>query len=303
MGGIIVDKAKPRIRLKGLSIGIVLIYFVLTLLVVICLYPFLHMLALSFSSNRAIISNMVGILPVEFTTNSYQVVFGDSSMIYSLFYTLFLTALYTLMAMLMTIFTAYAMAKMDLKGRTLFLAMFLFTMYFSGGMIPGYLLIKDLKLINSMWALVLPGLVSTYNMIIMKTFFQNIPESIKESAKLDGCSDIRLLFAIVLPLSTASLATISLFYAVGKWNAFQDALFYISDSKLYPLQLKLYQIVFNSMTVEITAQEGTVDLFANISSESIKAACIMFATLPIICVYPWLQRYFIHGVMIGAIKE
>ena len=291
------------LSLKKLTVGTAFIYAIVTFVVIICLFPFLHIFAMSFSSNRAIVSNLVGIFPVEFSTNAYQVVFMDNTMVRSLVYTIILTVIYTGISIMMTIFAAYPLTKKDLKGRNIFLGFFIITMYFSGGMIPDYLLIKDIGLLNSMWALILPGVISTYNMIIMKTFFSNIPDSIKESARLDGCSEIRLLFTIIMPLSTASIATISLFYAVGKWNAFQDALFYISDTNLYPLQLKLYQIVFNSMSVEISAQEGVLDLFSNITAESLKAACIMFATLPIILVYPWLQKYFIHGVMIGAVKE
>ena len=291
------------LSLKKLTVGTAFIYAIVTFVVIICLFPFLHIFAMSFSSNRAIVSNLVGIFPVEFSTNAYQVVFMDNTMVRSLVYTIILTVIYTGISIMMTIFAAYPLTKKDLKGRNIFLGFFIITMYFSGGMIPDYLLIKDIGLLNSMWALILPGVISTYNMIIMKTFFSNIPDSIKESARLDGCSEIRLLFTIIMPLSTASIATISLFYAVGKWNAFQDALFYISNTNLYPLQLKLYQIVFNSMSVEISAQEGVLDLFSNITAESLKAACIMFATLPIILVYPWLQKYFIHGVMIGAVKE
>lgn len=289
--------------LKKVSAGTVFIYALVTVIVLVCLFPFLHIFAMSFSSNHAIMSNLVGIWPVEFSLNAYQVVFRDNTMIHSLLYTILMTVTYTAISVLLTIFTAYPLSKKELKGRNVLLAFFIFTMYFSGGMIPDYLLVRNLGLINSVWALILPGAISTYNMIIMKTFFGSIPDSIKESARLDGCSEIRLLFTIVLPLSTASIATISLFYAVGKWNAFQDALFYISDQALYPLQLKLYNIVFNSMSVEITAQEGMTDVFSNITAESLKAACIMFATLPIILVYPWLQKYFIHGVMIGAVKE
>ena len=299
-----VKEVEPRAEgLRKLSVGSVFIYTWVSFLVIICLFPFLHVFATSFSSNRAIMSNQVSIIPVEFTANSYQVVFGDQSMIRSLFFTMFITVIYTVLAIMMTVFIAYPMTKKDLKGRNFFLALYLFTMYFSGGMIPDYLLIKNLGIMNSMWALIFPAVVSTYNMIIMKSFFQNIPESLLESARLDGCSEIGLLFKIVIPLSKASLATISLFYAVAKWNAFQDALFYITNTNLYPLQLKLYNIVFNNMSVQISADEGMTEMFSNISTESLKAACIMFATIPIIMVYPWLQKYFIHGVMIGAVKE
>ena len=289
-------------RLKGPTLSTFVIYTIIGLLLVICLFPFLNIFAISLSSNRAIISNMVSVLPVQFTTVSYQVVFRDNSMMRSLIFTIALTFTYTLLAMTMTIFMAYPMTFKELKGRNIFLVFFLLTMYFSGGMIPDYLLIRDLGLINKVWALILPGLISTYNMIIMRTFFNTIPDSLKESARLDGCSNIRILFSIIIPLSTAAIATLSLFYAVGKWNSFQDALFYISNPNLYPLQLRLYNVVFNNMAIEITTAEGMTDLMNNVNNESLKAACIIFSTVPILVVYPWLQKYFIKGVMIGALK-
>jgi putative aldouronate transport system permease protein len=160
---------------------------------------------------------------------------------------------------------------------------------------------KDIHLINTMWVLILPQMISAFNLIIMKTFFGSIPESLVESARLDGCSDIGILIRIILPLSMPVIATLSLFYAVSKWNNFQDALFYITDSSLYPLQLKLYTIVQNLLAVDIAVQEGS-GTTTNTLPESLKAASIMFATIPIVLIYPWLQKYFIKGVMVGAIK-
>jgi len=265
------------------------------------LLPFLHEIAISFSSSHAVLSGKVLLWPREFTLNAYQVVVGDRTMVGSLLYTIVLTVVYTVLSMAITICAAYPLSKTRLKGRKFFLLIILFTMYFSGGTIPNYLLVKELGLLNTMWALILPPLLSTYNMIILKTFFSTISQSLEESARLDGCSDFGILLRITLPLSKSVLATLSLFYAVAKWNSFQDALFYVTNPKLYPLQLKLYQIVFNAMSVEIRTQEGA-DLFNNITPESLKAACVMFATMPIILVYPWLQKYFIKGVMIGAVK-
>lgn len=174
------------------------------------------------------------------------------------------------------------------------------TMFFSGGIIPEYLLIRDLHLLNSVWALILPGLVSPFNLIILISFFRGIPESLEESAEIDGSSHIHTLFKIILPLSMPVLATLALFYAVGRWNGFQDSLMYINDPKLYPLQLKLFQMVQNNMVSELTQMEG-----ANrtpLTPESLKAATVVFATVPILLVYPWLQKYFVSGAMLGAVK-
>lgn len=173
-------------------------------------------------------------------------------------------------------------------------------MFFSGGLIPEYLLVKSLKLTNTLWALVLPGMINAFYLIILKSFFASIPEELEESARIDGSSHFGTLVRIVLPLSMPVLATLSLFYAVGRWNGFMDALFYITNQDLYPIQLKLYQLVISNQMSDATATEG-MNAMAPIP-ESLKAASIMFATIPILLVYPWLQRYFISGIMIGAVK-
>jgi putative aldouronate transport system permease protein len=175
-----------------------------------------------------------------------------------------------------------------------------FTMFFSGGLIPEYLLVKQLGLLDNLLSLILPGMISAFNLIILRTFFSTIPASLEESAYLDGSSHISTLIRIVLPLSMPVLATLSLFYAVTRWNGFMDALFYITNSELYPIQLKLYQVVMNSMVTDLTAQEGAAQM--DVVPESIKAASIMFATAPILIIYPWLQRYFVSGIMVGAVK-
>lgn len=270
------------------------------LLVLICLMPILHLASVSLSANNAILTRSVGIWPNGFNLSSYTAVTGDPTMIRSLGFTIVLTLGYATISMLMTILTAYPLSKKKLKGRNIFLVIIVLTMYFSGGMIPDYLLVKNLGMLNKVSALILPGLVSAYNMIILKTFFTNLPESLEESATIDGASHLTILFKIVLPLSTPVLATLTLFYAVSRWNGFQDALIYITKPQLYPLQLKLYQIVYNNMALDISQIEGSMG--PTLLPESLKAASVMFATIPILLVYPWLQRYFISGIMIGAIK-
>jgi len=276
------------------------LYIIVFILLVVCLAPMLHVASISLSSNAAILSRKVYIWPVELNLDSYRVVFSDITMIRSLLFTVVLTVTYTVMSMVMTILAAYPLSKKNLKGRSFFLLLIIITMYFSGGMIPDYILIKNLKLLNSFWALVLPGLISAFNMIVMKTFFSSLPESLEESALIDGASFLTILVRIVLPLSLPVLATLSLFYAVGRWNYFMDSLLYITDSKLYPIQLKLYQIVYNNMQLEISAIEGSIA--SNLLPESLKAASVMFSTIPILLVYPWLQKHFVTGIMIGSIK-
>lgn len=277
------------------------VVIVITFLIVLaCVIPFFYVIAISFSSNNAIISQTVGLLPVGFNLETYRTVFSDHAMIYSLIYTIGLTALSTVVCMVLTICAAFPLTRKRLKGRSFFLLVIIITMYFGGGIIPEYILVKNLNLLNNMWSLILPGAISVYNLIILKTFFSSLPESLEESATLDGCTEIGILLRIVLPLSIPVIATLSLFYAVGRWNGFMDALFYISEPKLFPIQLKLYQIVSNSMQLDIQQSEG--GMRSDITPEGLKAASVMFATVPILIVYPWLQKYFVKGVMIGAVK-
>lgn len=265
-----------------------------------CLVPFLYMIALSLSSNNAIISQKVALWPVEFTFDTYKTILSDVSMIYTLGYTIVLTIVYTIFCMFLTICAAYPLTKKRLKGRSFVLTVLVITMYFSGGLIPSYILVKNLDLMNTMWSLILPGAMSVFNLIILKTFFASLPESLEESASIDGCNELGILLRIVLPLSMPSIATLSLFYAVDRWNGFQDALFYITDKNLYPMQLKLYQIITANQQLDSQQGEGSVGAF--IVPESLKAASVMFATVPILIVYPKLQKYFVEGVMTGAIK-
>lgn len=276
------------------------ILVITTISALLCLLPLVNVLATSMSSTSAILASKVYFLPVGTTFESYKALFKDNSMIWSLVFTVLLTVGYTVLGMFLTICAAYPLTKKGLKGRNIILLMIIFTMYFSGGLIPEYILAKNLNIIDTVWSLVLPGAISAYNLIVLKSFFTSLPESLEESAILDGCNDIGVLFRIVLPLSKPVLATLSLFYAVGKWNSFMDALFYITDTKLYPLQLKLYQIIVNSQGIDASIGEGNMS--QNVLPESLEAACVIFATVPIILVYPWLQKYFVTGIMVGSVK-
>ncbi|WP_419872941.1 carbohydrate ABC transporter permease [Candidatus Pristimantibacillus sp. PTI5] len=275
-------------------------FIVLSVCTLICLAPFLHILAISLSSVRPIISGQVSLFPVDLNFEAYFKVFSDPSMIRSLGFTVLLTGIFTVMCMVMTIAMGYPLSKKKLKGRKGFMFIVVITMFFSGGIIPEYILIRNLNMMDSIWALVLPGLINPFYLIILISFFNNIPESLEESAEIDGSSHFRTLLSIMLPLSLPVITTLSLFYAVGRWNGFTDTLMYINSPELYPLQLKLYQLIQNNMISELIQMEG--GQMATVVPESLKAASVIFATVPILIVYPWLQRYFVSGVMLGAVK-
>lgn len=291
--------------MKKMTLGDKILEGVFSLIILFCVLmtviPFLNVIATSLSSPEDITLGNVWLLPKGFSIEAYRAVFTDNSMMWALVYTIFLTFTYTVLAMLMTILVAYPLTKRRLWGNKVFTFIVIFTMYFSGGIIPEYILYKTLKLSNTIWVLIIPTLISTYNMIILKSFLLGLPDSIEESARLDGASDFCILFKIVLPLSKPVLATLCLFYAVQRWNSFQDALFYITNTKLYPLQLKLNMLINITQSSELTQFEGAN--LTKLVAENIKSASIMFATVPIVLVYPWLQRYFVTGVTLGAVKE
>ena len=291
-------ESKPKVwTLPQIILMFVILVFSLT-----CLLPFVNVAAVSMSSKSAILRGDVSFWPVEFEMTAYQAIFADSSMLQSLLFTVEITVCYTAFSMILTVLMAYPLTKKRLKGRKFFNFLALFTMYFSGGTIPIYLNIKELGLLDTPWSLILPGMLSTYNMIILKSFFTALPNELEEAAIIDGATDFQVLLRIYLPLSMASLATLTLFYAVGKWNSFQDALYYISNKAYQPLQLKLYHIIKGSQAVDVAALEGGASTVATSVSESIEPATIIFATLPILVVYPFVQRYFVAGVTIGAVK-
>ncbi|MBW4084615.1 carbohydrate ABC transporter permease [Paenibacillus sp. S150] len=272
----------------------------ITFVVILCLMPFIHIIAVSLSSSRPIMAGLVSFFPRDFSFEAYAQVFSDMSMIRSLGFTIFLTILATALSMAMTIAVAFALSKKDLRGRKWFMLIIVITMFFSGGIIPDYILVRSLNLLDTVWALVLPGLISPFYMIILISFLNSIPKSLEEAAEIDGTTHLGTLFRIILPLSLPALATLSLFYAVGRWNGFQDALMYINNTNLYPLQLKLYQMIQNNQVSDLMQQEGLG--MNKLMPESLKAASVVFTTLPILIVYPFLQRYFISGMMVGAVK-
>ena len=284
-----------RIRIADIVIALVIFILCLT-----CILPFLHVTAKSISSNTAVMAKEVYLWPKGINIEAYKSIFRDGQLTYSMVYTIWVTVLFTAIGMVITICAAYPLSRRRLKGRSFFSLLIMFTMYFSAGLIPEYLLMKQLNLINSMWVLVLPLCFSPYNMLIMKSFFQStIPDSLEEAAFLDGASNLTTLFRIVLPLSKPILATLSLFYAVGRWNAYADARYYITKKALQPLQYLLSNMVLSSGSDAISLSESAA---VTSTPEVLQAATIMFATIPIILVYPFVQKYFVKGVMIGAVK-
>lgn len=288
------------IKSKATKTGDWIIAAICFLLILICLLPLLNVLARSLSSSEALIRNEVVLWPVGLNFEAYETVLGDSKYLWSLAWTAILTVMSTVLSLVMTTLCAYPLIFDGLKGKKFINGLIIITMYFSAGTIPNYLLMKDLNLLNNPLVLLLPGSLSVFNMIIMRSFFYGIPESLREAAEIDGAGYFKILYKVYLPLSLPVLATLALFYAVGRWNGFSDALMYMNDRKYYPIQLLLYNILNNVMSVEVATQEG----FSSPGlSETLKAATVMFATVPILLVYPWLQRYFISGVTLGAVKE
>jgi putative aldouronate transport system permease protein len=279
----------------------VVIYTVIALISLVCLLPFVHVVAKSLSTDAYVIANKVFLWPKGFTMEAYQKIFADASILRSLYVSVFVTVTFTVLGMIVTTCAAYPLSRRNLKGGTVLTFIFMFTLYFGGGIIPEYINISNLGLLDTLWALILPGAFSAYNLLIMRTSLRsNIPDSLEEAARIDGAGHFRILWSIVLPLSKPIIATLSLFYAVGRWNAYQDALFYIKHAtELRPLQLKLYYLVVQA-SESFQLEVSNVNLS---NPEVLKASVVVFATVPILLVYPFIQKYFVQGVMIGAVKE
>ena len=288
-------KGINRVRVSDFVIALVILLLSLT-----CILPFIHVAAKSISSNTAVLSKAVYLWPKDINLDAYASIFKDGQLTYSMGYTVLVTVLFTLIGMIVTICAAYPLSIKGLKGRSFFSFFLMFTMYFSAGLIPEYLLMSSLGLLNTMWVLVLPLAFSPYNMLIMRSFLvSTIPDSLYEAAKLDGANHFQTLFKLVLPLSKPIIATLSLFYAVGRWNAYADAKYYITTKALQPLQYLLSNMVLSSGSDAISLSENAAVVS---TPEVLQAATIMFATLPIIMVYPFVQKYFVKGAMIGAVK-
>jgi len=295
-------KRKNRIKLTiGERIFYIVNYALLTFLAIVALYPFVNTVANSLSSSRAILAGEVVLLPVEFTIAAYKQITIEGRIFQSMRNTVYLTVVGTFLNMVATAMCAYPLSKKYFPGKNLFVTLIAITMFFGGGMIPTFILIRQLGLMDKYAALWFLSLFSTGNMIILRTFFQGIPAELEESAKIDGANDITVLVRIYLPLSKAVLATLTLFYAVGWWNSYMGPLLYISDPDKSVLMLKLKQLLDQSRIAQLHPEEAGM-VKEIIAPESFKAASIIVSTVPILCVYPFLQKYFVKGVMIGSIK-
>lgn len=276
---------------------------VLTIFFILVLYPCIFVLSSSFSSGTAVRAGKVILFPVDFSLEGYKTVFKTSTVWSGFMNSLIYTAVGTIINLTITMICAYCMSRTDLKGRNIFMMFFTFTMFFSGGMIPNYLLIDNLGIINTRWALLLPGAMSVYNMIVARTFIMsNIPVELLEAAQMDGCSDIRYFTSVVLPLSKAILAVQLLFYGVGHWNAYFNALIYLNDRELFPLTLFLREILALG-NIDPTAIDDP-ELVAKIEeyAATLRYSLIVVSMIPVMLVYPFVQKHFVKGVMIGSVK-
>lgn len=289
------NRGVKRVRTSDIAIA-----FIILLLSLTCIVPFLHIAAKSISSNTAVMSKQVYLWPKGVNFDAYHSIFRDGQLTYSMLYSVWMTFLFTAIGMIVTILAAYPLARRELKGRSVFAFILMFTMYFSAGLIPEYLLYKDLGIMNSIWVLALPLAFSPYNMLIMRSFIRStIPDSLYEAANLDGASHFQILMKVVLPLSKPILATLALFYAVGRWNAYADAKYFITTKALQPLQYLLSNMVLNSGQDAVSFSEAAA---VESTPEVLQAAVVMFATVPIMLIYPFVQKYFVQGTMIGAVK-
>lgn len=278
-------------------------YFVLALVLIAVMYPLVYVVSASFSSSYAVLSGKVWLWPVDPSVDGYKAVFKNKNILTGFQNTLFYTAAGTLVNLIMTVLAAYPLSRRDFRGRNGFMLMFAFTMMFSGGLIPTYFVVKNLHMIDTVWAMLIPTALSVWNVIIMRTYFQTtIPHELLEASQLDGCNDFRFLLKIVVPLSGPIIAVIALFYAVGHWNQYFNAMIYLKDPHLYPMQLILRDILVQN--------EVKIDMLGDVKSaaarqglrELLKYSLIVVSSVPLLIVYPFVQKFFVKGVMIGSLK-
>ncbi|YCH18289.1 carbohydrate ABC transporter permease [Arthrobacter sp. D1-29] len=268
--------------------------------VFLTLYPFLNIIAQSFSSEGFINAGQVNLFPRGFNVETYKLILADSTFWNNYGNTVLYTVVATAISMVLTTSFAYAIAKKDLKGRSLFIGIAVFTMFFNGGLIPNYVLISSLGMRDSIWAVVLPNAISVFNLLIMKSFFENMPRELEEAAAIDGLTQYGVLFRVVLPLSKAIVATMVLFYAVANWNSWFQAFLYLDKPELFPVTIYLRNMIAGVTTAGSAG--GTVENVGQIAA-NIQSVTIVLTVIPILCVYPFVQKYFFSGVMLGSVKE
>ncbi|MWV42185.1 ABC transporter permease subunit [Paenibacillus sp. HJL G12] len=278
------------------------IWMVLLLLTALCFLPLLNMVSISFSDKSAAQANLVGLLPVHFNTNAYQLLLKDTQFWRSFLISIERVAIGTAINLMITVLMAFPLSKNknDFRARNIYMNLMIFAMLFSGGMIPIFMVVKNLGLIDSIWALVLPGAVPIFNVILLMNFFKSVPEALEEAAIIDGASKMRVLFGIFLPISLPALATIGLFSMVGHWNDYFSGLLYMNSSSNYPLQTYIQQL---SVDITKITDPSQLKSLASVSNKTLNAAKIVVSIIPVLLVYPFLQRYFVSGLVIGSVKE
>ncbi len=293
--------AKRKNKLNSWNLADMAIFAALTLFGLIILYPFYNTMLISVVSQSEYMSRPFMLWPKEFTLSSYKFVFSSPLIVSGFRTSLIVTVVGTIYSMFFTVTIAYALMK-DFPGRGIFRGMLLFTMYFSGGLIPTYLLMKTLHLLNTIWVLIIPTGATVSYIILLQRFFEDVPSELEESAKLDGCTEVGVLFRIILPLSLPSLATFSLYYAVGRWNAWYDGMLYIKSVTKQPIQTVLRSVIQDANAIQ--GDNLATDLQADkVYAEGVKMATVFVTMLPIMCLYPFLQKYFVSGLTAGAVKS
>ena len=287
---------------KTVKLFDIVLYILFGILALITLYPFYNVFIVSFSNTKASVEHSPYIIPYVFDLEGYKTVMKDIFFFKALFVTIFVTVVGGFLNMVFSIIAAYVLSRKGLIGRKFLLSIILFTMFFSGGMIPTYIIISDFKLTNNIFSMILPTMLNTYYVIIMKNYFASLPIGLQEAASIDGANALVILLKIYLPISKPFMATFALFYAVERWNGWWEAFLYISDKNIKPLQIYLREVLVNFNT-QIATQAQSILSQNKVFIQSVQMATIVVTMLPILCLYPFLQKYFVTGIMIGSIKE
>ncbi len=293
-----------KIKTTGFDLGFDIVVNILAVIIIlIVMYPLVYVVSASFSNPLSIMRGDVWVLPKQFTLEAYRSVFNNAKILTGYKNTVIITGTATLINLVMTTICAYPLSRRDFWGKNFLTIFVTITMFFSAGMIPNYLLIRNLGLLDSRWSLMLPGMISVYNMLIMRNYFQNsIPDEIVEAATIDGCSNVQTLIKVVLPLSKSILAVLVIFYAVSHWNSYFDAMIYLSSEDKYPLQLVLRQFLLESTQIQDDLGLNQTLAESSLAYVSLQYAIIVVSSLPLLIVYPFMQKYFTKGIMVGAVK-
>lgn len=294
---------KKRLKKSRITCYDVCVVAVFTLLALLTLYPFYDVLILSLSNTVSVATHTPYVLPFTIDFTGYRTILQDEYFLKALAVSLFVTLVGTSINMFLSVTGAYVLSKRGLIGRKVMLTLILFTMLFGGGLVPTYMIVKDLGLVNSIWAMVLPTAISTYYLIIMKNYFLNLPDGLLEAAQLDGANEWQILWKVAIPISKPFIATFALFYSVERWNEWYNALLYINKKDLSPLQIYLREILISLNTQLSTQAQQMISSTQKVSTTAVQMAAIIVTAVPIICVYPFLQKYFVRGIMVGGLKE